>query len=142
MAVTVYDIARAAGVSRATVRRALLDKGRISPETKARIKKIAEEMHYRPNHSALRLTLGKSNLIGIVIFPTIFTEAQMLFEPIARALHVDGYQMLFNTASGFPQDVDLCLDQLLGISMAPTGWLETMAASMFWPEVCWTPFKA
>lgn len=112
MPVTVYDIAREAGVSRATVQRALLNKGRISPETKARIKKIAAELRYRPNHVALMLTLGKSNLIGAVTFPTTFTAAQLLHEPISRGLRQRGYQMLFSTASGTVEDERLCLEQL------------------------------
>jgi len=111
MPVTVYDIARAAGVSRTTVQRALSGKGRINPGTKSPDPENRQGMRYRPNHSALRLTLGKSNLIGVVIFPTIFTAAQMVFEPIARTLHQSGYQIMFHTVSGFPEDVSLCLDQ-------------------------------
>jgi DNA-binding LacI/PurR family transcriptional regulator len=118
LATTVYDIAKAAGVNRRTVQRALLNKGRISPETKARIQKLAEEMHYRPNQAALTLTLGRSNLIGVVCFPTIFTPVQMVLEPITRGLHQEGYQMLFNTATGFAGDERLSLEQLLNNRVA------------------------
>lgn len=118
MPVTVYDIAKAAGVSRTTVKRALTGEGRISPETMERIKRIAEEMKYRPNHSALRLTRGKTNLVGVVNFPAMFAVTQMVFEPISRRLHEIGYETLFYTSSGYPEDTDKCLDQLLGNRVA------------------------
>ena len=51
MGVTLQQIAEAAGVSRGTVDRALNDRGRIKPEVAEKIKKIAEEMGYRPNRA-------------------------------------------------------------------------------------------
>ena len=44
MAVTLQQIAEAAGVSRGTVDRALNNRGRIRPEVEERIKRIAREM--------------------------------------------------------------------------------------------------
>ncbi len=44
MAVTLQQIAEAAGVSRGTVDRALNNRGRIRPEVEEKIKKIAREM--------------------------------------------------------------------------------------------------
>ena len=52
MASTIYDLAKAAGVSIATVSRALNDHYAVSEETKARILSLAEEMDYRPNARA------------------------------------------------------------------------------------------
>ena len=48
MAVTLQQIAEAAGVSRGTVDRALNNRGRIRPEVEERIKRIAREMGYQP----------------------------------------------------------------------------------------------
>lgn len=66
MAVTIQQIAEAAGVSRGTVDRALNHRGRISPEVEEKIKQIADEMGYV--HKARRRTAsGKKNLkIGVV----------------------------------------------------------------------------
>ena len=75
MATTVYDIARAAGVGRTTVLRALWDKEHINPETKARIKKIAAEMNYRPNFIARSLVQGRSRFIGVLVTPSIFPSS-------------------------------------------------------------------
>lgn len=57
MAVTLNEIARAAGVSRGTVDRALNNRGRIQPQVAERIRHIAEEMGYTPNANARALAL-------------------------------------------------------------------------------------
>ena len=51
MPVTLEEIAKAAGVSRGTVDRALHDRGRIRPEVAAEIKKLALEMGYQPSRA-------------------------------------------------------------------------------------------
>lgn len=52
MAVTIRDVARAAGVSVSTVSRVLNNKGTISEETKKRIHEAMEELKYVPNDFA------------------------------------------------------------------------------------------
>ncbi|MBX3735763.1 MAG: LacI family DNA-binding transcriptional regulator [Candidatus Didemnitutus sp.] len=49
-AVTLADVARAAGVHKATAARALNEDPRITSETKARVKAAAEKLGYRVNH--------------------------------------------------------------------------------------------
>ncbi|MBQ8081104.1 MAG: LacI family DNA-binding transcriptional regulator [Clostridia bacterium] len=67
MATTIYDLAQAAGVSIATVSRALNDHYAVSEETKQRIRALAEEMEYRPNARARSFAKRKS---GVVLFVT------------------------------------------------------------------------
>lgn len=64
MAVTIQQIAEAAGVSRGTVDRALNHRGRISPEVAQRIQKLADEMGYVPK--SLRKKEQKKLKIGVV----------------------------------------------------------------------------
>lgn len=64
MAVTIQQIADAAGVSRGTVDRALNHRGRIAPEVEERIYRIAEEMGYV--HKARKKNTNKKCKIGVV----------------------------------------------------------------------------
>jgi DNA-binding LacI/PurR family transcriptional regulator len=69
MAVTVVDIAKAAGVSHGTVSRVLTGKGsasRISAPTQRRIRRIAREMRYRPSFAGRALVQGRTRSIGFV----------------------------------------------------------------------------
>jgi LacI family transcriptional regulator len=54
-AVLLSDVARMANVSISTVSLVLRSRGRMSPETRARVKKVAEEIGYRPNLAASML---------------------------------------------------------------------------------------
>ena len=65
------DIAKVAGVSRHTVARILSGKRQEKWPSKQeqgdRIRRIAEEMGYRPNASARALVLGKFNCVGLML---------------------------------------------------------------------------
>ncbi|MBI2843706.1 MAG: LacI family DNA-binding transcriptional regulator [Armatimonadetes bacterium] len=113
LGVTAKDIARAAGVGRSTVQRALSNKGEISPETKARILKIAEELKYRPNHIARSLVLGQSRFVGVVATPSFMPEFPSTLQPVEFGLRQAGYSMLFFTSTGYPGGERLCLEQML-----------------------------
>jgi LacI family transcriptional regulator len=57
---TIKDIARAAGVSVTTVSRALNGYDDVNEETRERIKRIAEELHYSLNIAARSLISKKT----------------------------------------------------------------------------------
>ena len=63
---TMNDIAIAAGVSRTTVSHALSGAGRVAPETRERIRRIADEMGFTPSARALALRTGRSGVLAIV----------------------------------------------------------------------------
>lgn len=65
--VTVKDVAKAAGVSVATVSYVMNDRTdqKISPETKKKVLQIANLMNYRPSHAAKSLATGRNNIIGV-----------------------------------------------------------------------------
>ncbi len=65
--VTIKDIAREAGVSLATVSRALNDKPDISDGTKARIHALAQEMGYVPSAIARSLVTQRTRTIGLAV---------------------------------------------------------------------------
>ena len=65
--VSIQDIAQAAGVSHATVSRALRDNPLISAEVRETIQRLASEMGYTPNAVAQSLKGQRSNTIGLVV---------------------------------------------------------------------------
>lgn len=67
MSITTKDIAQICGVSRTTVHRALNGAGRISPDTKEMILRVAKEEGYRPDLLARGLVKGRTYSIGIVV---------------------------------------------------------------------------
>lgn len=94
--VTIMDIAKRTGVSKATVSMVLNKKdSSISDETRMRILSAAREMKYIPNSIARSLSTNKSGTIGIIL-PDITNP---FFSEIARAIEDGanscGYNVMF-----------------------------------------------
>ncbi len=67
MSVTIKDIARAAGVSHSTVSRALADSPLIRAETRARIRRLADQMGYSPSAIGRGLRTRRTATVGVVV---------------------------------------------------------------------------
>ncbi|ACL71047.1 LacI family DNA-binding transcriptional regulator [Halothermothrix orenii] len=126
MAVTIKDIARAAGVSKTTVSRALNNKGRISPETREKILKIAAKMNYRHNKIATSLRSNKSMVIGL-IFPGFMAGHfySEIFHGIEAYCTEKGFGVLIGCSDGLAQKEEEIIKLLQerrvdGIIIAPT----------------------
>ena len=65
--INMADVARRAGVSTATVSRALRDVPGVSDRTRARIKQIADELSYVISPEASRLSRGGTGRIAVVV---------------------------------------------------------------------------
>lgn len=88
------DVARDAGVSPATVSRAISRPELLSEDTLARVRRAAERLGYRPDAAARALASGRSMTIGAVM-PTldnaIFSKA---LQGMQTSLAAAGYQLL------------------------------------------------
>jgi DNA-binding LacI/PurR family transcriptional regulator len=78
--VQMADLARMAGVSKATVSRALADSPLINAETRQRIQQLAREHHYAVNLGARNLRLQRNNTIAVVV-PFEGDSHQQLSDP-------------------------------------------------------------
>ena len=63
---TILDVANAAGVSTATVSRAL-NGGKVSPEARSAVERAVVQLNYRRNDLARGLVTGKTGVIGVLI---------------------------------------------------------------------------
>ena len=65
--VTLDDVARAAGVSRATASRALTGSGPVSSKTVEKVQQAAERLSFSPNQAARALASSRTQTIALVI---------------------------------------------------------------------------
>jgi DNA-binding LacI/PurR family transcriptional regulator len=70
---TLEEIGKLAGVSRATVSRVINNYPFIRPEIRTRVQEIIDQTGFRPNIIARSLVSNRSNIVGLVI-PTVFQE--------------------------------------------------------------------
>lgn len=64
---TISEVAKAAGVSVATISRVLNQSERVKPDTREHVLQVIEEMQYAPDASAKALRSRKTNQIGVVL---------------------------------------------------------------------------
>jgi DNA-binding LacI/PurR family transcriptional regulator len=74
---SLQDLADLAGVSRATVSRALNDSPLISEETKAKLRKLAKKHNYAVNQQARDFRLRRTSVIAVVFMLELKSEQHM-----------------------------------------------------------------
>ena len=94
MNAAIDDVAQAAGVSTATVSRALRDLPGVSESTRARVLEVARGLGYAPSASAASLASGRTRTIG-VLTPWIRRWFHgSVTEGIERTLRAEGFDAL------------------------------------------------
>ena len=89
----IEDVARAAGVSKATASRALTGHGYVAAATRERVTRVAHEMGYVPSSSAASLATGRTRNIGVVMpYLNRWFFAEVL-EGIQEVLLESGYDL-------------------------------------------------
>lgn len=64
---TLADVARLSGVSRATASRAMNGRSGVRDDVRERVTRIADHLDFRPNRAARILASGRSSVVGLVL---------------------------------------------------------------------------
>ncbi len=102
-AVSIRDVASRAGVSIATVSRAVNRIPTVDPELAARVWRAIEEVGYLPNTQARALVSGRSHMLGLIVSEItnpFFPELVQEFENLAVA---QGYEVLIGSTNYSPE---------------------------------------
>lgn len=128
MAVTIYDVAKQAGVGVGTVSRVLNGNPSVRPETRQRVLAVIEALNYYPSPIARRLSLRKTLTIGVVApFFTRPSIVERLRGIEALVAESDYDLVVYNVET--PERRDACfrtvaashrVDGLIVIHLAPT----------------------
>ncbi|MFB8028568.1 LacI family DNA-binding transcriptional regulator [Streptomyces sp. NPDC056465] len=93
MALTIRDVAQAAGVHVSTVSRAFSASHLVKRETRDRVLAVAAELGYQPNETARALTTGRTRNLGLIVSDI----ANPFYPPLIKAAQayarVRGYQV-------------------------------------------------
>jgi LacI family transcriptional regulator len=103
MRVTMKDIARETGTSVPTVSLILSGKPfRVSEETRQKVLKAAEDMHYVRNRAASDLRMGVNNTIGLIV-PDISNDFYSTFaKGVERECREQGWGVMLNNSDNQP----------------------------------------
>lgn len=90
LTVTIYDVAREANVSMATVSRVVNGNQNVKPATRKKVLEVIERLEYRPNAVARGLASKKTTTVGVIIpdiSNSLYAELARGIEDIATMYH-------------------------------------------------------
>lgn len=108
MNATIYDVAREAGVSMATVSRVINDTAVVKEETKKRVVEAIAKLSYRPNAVARGLASKKTKTIGVLVpdvSAAFMAELVRGIEDVARMYNY--HIILCNSDGQLQREIDL-----------------------------------
>lgn len=128
---TISDVASRAGVSTATVSRALNGKSTVDPDLAARVLTAADELGYRPNGPARNLRKQETAVLALIISDVenpFFTAIARGVEDVA---HAAGYSLVLCNSDDDPgkerEYIEVALqERVAGILVSPTGHDDTV----------------
>ncbi len=138
MSVTIKDVAKAAGVSVASVSRALNGHDSVTPETRQRIVEVAERLRYMPNGAARSLITQRTQTVGAVL-PDLHGEFfSELIRGMDAAARARGLHLLVSSSHGSASEVGEVLRALRGrvdgvLIMSPHADAGTLAENLLPP---------
>ncbi len=102
-AARIEDVARIAGVSTATVSRALSDPERVSPAARERVMAAVAQVGYQPNQAARSLRSQKSRMVLVVLPDISNVFFSKILHGIEDVLFEAGYGMIIGDLDGSPE---------------------------------------
>ena len=98
--ITIYDIAREAGVSPATVSRILTGSAGVREKKRAKVMELINKYNFQPNAHARALTENRSRLICMIVAHSGNSYYNSLFAACENEAYSRGYlSLLINTHS-------------------------------------------
>jgi len=126
--ISIKKVAQEANVSNATVSLVLNGKdkdGRVGKVTAEKVRKIAKELNYEPNHLARGLRMGKSNTIGLIVADISNPFFATLAFHIQEYAEKFGYSVIITNSNESDEKFDKILQVLFrqqvdGLIIVPT----------------------
>lgn len=91
MSVSIYDVAKKAGVSVVTVSRVINNVPTVRQSSKDKVLSAIKELNYQPNAAARSLARGKTNVIGLIIPNLTDPFIMEVVDKVDRELEKRGY---------------------------------------------------
>lgn len=97
--ITIYDVAKEADVSLATVSRVINDSNVVREDTRNRVQEAIEKLGYKPNAIAQGLALSKTTTISIVMSEKLLAYNAKILNGLMDVAKIYNYNIMFHTTS-------------------------------------------
>jgi LacI family transcriptional regulator len=95
--VTIFDVAKAAGVSFSTVSRVATNYKRVDPKTRAHVLAVMQQMGYVANQQARGLASGKSHIVGLITSGLGNQYIEEIIRSVDEEIYAAGYNLVIFT---------------------------------------------
>jgi LacI family transcriptional regulator len=102
-ALTIHDVARAAGVAASTVSRTFTHPQRVNVRTRERILAVADQLGYRPNPHARALPTGQTRTIALLVPDITNPHFFTLIRGAERQANAAGYTLVLGDTEESPE---------------------------------------
>lgn len=113
---TIQDVARLAGVSKATVSRVLNHKPTVDPAIRERVTAIVNEYGFVPSVTATVLRGGRTQLIGVLAPPLTWPLVPEILLGVTEAIERSSYELVLYTINPAHEHTD-ALERILAMKL-------------------------
>jgi LacI family transcriptional regulator len=110
---SIKEVAKRAGVSIATVSRAINVPQKVHPRTVERVRRAIKKLGYRPNLTARALKTGHTNLVGLVVPDLVHSFFAELARGLSSILREEGISVVIASSEEDPALEQATIDHLL-----------------------------
>ena len=111
--VTIYDVAKEAGVSLATVSRVINGSNVVKEPTRDRVQAAVEKLGYKPNAIAQGLALQKSTTIALVVPEASFTYTGQIINGLIDVAKIYNYNIMLHTITAGITDYNSIIEEII-----------------------------
>ena len=111
--VTIYEVAKASGVSLATVSRVINHQGNVTEKTKAKVEATIQRLGYKPSGLAQALATNKSTNIGVIIPRANYVYISQVLNGIAEVAKEKGFAISLFLTSHSKQDAISVVEKVI-----------------------------
>lgn len=114
----IYDVARLAKVSTATVSAVVNGQNRVDPKTKRRVLAAIKKLHYQPNLYASNLARGATRLLGLIVSDLVNPFFAEIAQSIRREAMTCGYEVSVASTQFSRYDLASAVKRMIGMRVA------------------------
>lgn len=111
--VTIYEVAKEANVSLATVSRVINGSTVVKEDTKKRVEEAINKLGYRPNAIAQGLALSRTTTVGLIVPATAISFSGRMINGLCDVAKIYDYSVFLHTITEGVTDVKEIIDDVI-----------------------------
>lgn len=111
--VTIYEVAKHAGVSLATVSRVINNQGNVTEKTREKVQETIKKLNYKPSGLAQALATNKSTTIGVVIPSANYVYISNFLNGVCDIAKEKGFNISLFSTSHSKEDALRMLEKVI-----------------------------